>query len=105
VQAELARLHGDATVHLWTEAAGEWGVVGRPHEAAFCHWRAAELAGRDGLGTSAARLLRRAHAQARHHVPLLAAIERSRDDVLGAVPTLPGRRTARPARTAASHRS
>jgi hypothetical protein len=80
-RAELARLAGTAPVTHWTGAAGQWDLVGRPHEAAYCRWRAAEVARREGQGTLAARLLRRAHAQARGHVPLLAAIDRCREDL------------------------
>ncbi|WP_439936877.1 AAA family ATPase [Nocardia sp. N13] len=80
-RAELARLAGTAHVTHWTGAAEQWDLVGRPHEAAYCRWRAAEVALRDGQGVLAARLLRRAHAQARGHVPLLAAIDRCRVDV------------------------
>jgi hypothetical protein len=80
-RAELARLAGTAHVTHWTGAAEQWDLVGRPHEAAYCRWRAAEVALRDGQGTLATRLLRRAHAQARGHVPLLAAIDRCRADV------------------------
>ena len=75
-RAELARLTSTAQVAHWTGAAQQWDLVGRPHDAAYCRWRAAELALQEGEGTLAARLLRRAHAQARGHVPLLRTIER-----------------------------
>ena len=50
----------------------------RPHEAAYCRWRAAQAALRDGQGTVAARLLKRAAADAREHVPLSQAIAATR---------------------------
>jgi hypothetical protein len=76
-RAELARLHGVARLEHWVGAAEQWDLVGRPHEAAYARWRAAELALREGRGTLARRVLRRAHAQARGHVPLLRAIEQT----------------------------
>lgn len=75
-RAELARLTSTAQVAHWTGAAQQWDLVSRPHDAAYCRWRAAELALQQGEGTLAPRLLRRAHAQARGHVPLLQATER-----------------------------
>jgi tetratricopeptide (TPR) repeat protein len=72
--AELARLVGTPSLHLWAAAAGHWDRVGRPHEAAYCRWRAAQLALADGRRTVAQRLLRRAAYGAREHVPLSAAI-------------------------------
>lgn len=80
-RAELARLHGVAELQHWAGAAEQWDLVGRPHEAAYCRWRAAEVALLEGRGTLAGRLLRRAHAQARGHVPLLGVIDRTRDAV------------------------
>ena len=77
-RAELARLHGVAQLQHWIGAAEQWDLVGRPHEAAYSRWRAGELALEEGRGTLARRLLRRAHAQARGHVPLLGVIDRSR---------------------------
>ena len=82
-RAELARLAGTARVTHWTGAAEQWDLVGRPHDAAYCRWRAAEIALREGHGTLAARLLRRAHAQARGHVPLLREIDRCREALSG----------------------
>ena len=80
-QVELARLTGTARGAQWAGVAGQWDLVGRPHEAAYCRWRAAELALQEVEGTLAARLLRRAHAQARGHVPLLDVIDRCREGV------------------------
>ena len=76
-RAELARLHGFARLEHWVGAAEQWDLVGRPHEAAYARWRAAGLALREGRGTLARRVLRRAHAQARGHVPLLRVIEQT----------------------------
>jgi hypothetical protein len=77
-RAELARLHGVAQLQHWVGAAEQWDLVGRPHEAAYSRWRAGELALHEGRETLARRLLRRAHAQARGHVPLLGVVDRSR---------------------------
>ncbi len=72
--AELARLSGDETPDLWVRAAAEWDRITRPHEAAYARWRGAQVAVRDGQGTVAARLLKRAATDAREHVPLRRAI-------------------------------
>jgi tetratricopeptide (TPR) repeat protein len=74
-EAERARLHNKDTVDLWVEAARDWDHIQRPHDAAYCRWRAAQLALRGGQGTAAAKLLRRAAHDARQHVPLTAAID------------------------------
>jgi hypothetical protein len=68
--AELARLDAADTVDGWARAAVTWDGLHRPHDAAYCRWRAAECALRGGQGTIAAKLLRRAAADARGHVPL-----------------------------------
>ena len=73
-RAELARLAGSQGVESWRAAATAWDALDRPHDAAYCRWRAAQCALRDGQGTVAARLLRRAAADAREHVPLSEAI-------------------------------
>jgi hypothetical protein len=73
-EAEQARLHKKATVDLWTRAARDWDRVQRPHDAAYCRWRAAQLALKSGHGTVATKLLRRAAHDAKEHVPLAAAI-------------------------------
>jgi tetratricopeptide (TPR) repeat protein len=73
-EAERARLHKKATVDLWVQAARDWDRVQRRHDAAYCRWRAAQLALESGHGTVAAKLLRRAARDAMEHVPLAAAI-------------------------------
>jgi len=73
-EAERARLHKKETVDLWVQAARDWDRIQRPHDAAYCRWRAAQLASKDGHGTVAGNLLRRAAHDARAHVPLAAAI-------------------------------
>jgi hypothetical protein len=73
--AELARLGGADTTPMWLAADSEWSSLGRRHDAAYCHWRAAQAAIREGQGTVAARLLKRAAVDARGHEPLLAAID------------------------------
>ncbi|WP_167880295.1 ATP-binding protein [Nocardioides guangzhouensis] len=73
--AELARLTQDATVEQWTRAAAAWDRLHRPHDAAYCRWRGAQVALREGRATLGGRLLRRAATDAREHVPLSRAIE------------------------------
>jgi hypothetical protein len=77
-RAELARLHRVERLEHWVGAADQWDLVGRPHEAAYARWRAAGVALQEGRGALAARLLRRAHAQAHGHVPLIGLIDRTR---------------------------
>ena len=72
--AELARVRGEDTVDGWLAAVGSWDHVARPHDAAYCRWRAAQVALREGQGTVAARLLKKAALDAREHVPLSQAI-------------------------------
>ena len=76
--AELARCDGSETVQNWVRAAAGWDELARPHDAAYCRWRAAQVALRDGQGTLATRLLGRAATEAREHVPLSAAIAGTR---------------------------
>lgn len=76
--AELARLAGTATAADWLVAAGAWDRAGRPHPAAYCRWRAAQVALRTGQTDAAGKLLRRAARDANEHVPLLAAIRATR---------------------------
>ena len=75
--AEMARLDGTQTTGHWLAAVSEWDQIGRPHDAAYCRWRAAQVALREGQGTVAARLLKRAAVDAREHVPLSEAIART----------------------------
>jgi tetratricopeptide (TPR) repeat protein len=72
--AELARLVGSETVAVWQAAAEEWDAAHRPHDAAYCRWRAARVALRDADQELADRLLRRAARDAREHEPLSTAI-------------------------------
>ena len=78
-EAELARARGADGVDQWSRAAVAWGHLGRPHAAAYCRWRAAQAALREGQGAVATRLLRRAAAEAREHVPLSRAIAETSD--------------------------
>jgi hypothetical protein len=73
-RAELDRILGRDTAESWVRAAGCWDALHRPHDGAYCRWRAAQCAVREGQGTVARRLLARAAAQARTHVPLSRAI-------------------------------
>ena len=72
--AELSRAASADTVVEWAAAATAWDLARAPHDAAYCRWRAAQCALRVGQGTTAARLLRKAAADAREHVPLSRAI-------------------------------
>jgi tetratricopeptide (TPR) repeat protein len=73
-RAELSRSEGTATVDAWAAAAAEWDRITRPHDAAYCRWRAAQVAVREGRGSLAEQLLRRARSDARTHVPLARAV-------------------------------
>lgn len=73
-RAETARITGMASVDQWIRAATAWDRLTRVHDAAYCRWRAAQVAERAGQGTLASRLLRRAAADARSHAPLAEVI-------------------------------
>jgi hypothetical protein len=68
--AELARFDGADTVDGWLLAASQWGRLRAVHDAAYCRWRAAQVALHAGDGTATSRLLERAARDAREHVPL-----------------------------------
>jgi hypothetical protein len=72
--ADTAALTGSGSVAAWTAAAAAWDGLSAAHDAAYCRWRAAQAALRDGRGTVAARLLKKAASDAREHVPLAQAI-------------------------------
>jgi hypothetical protein len=72
--AELSRVAGEQSVETWLVAASAWDQLVRPHDAAYCRWRAAQVALSTGQGTVAMRLLGRATREAREHVPLSAAV-------------------------------
>lgn len=73
-EAELARVEATGSVQTWVRAAAAWDDVARPHDAAYCRWRAAQCALVQGQGSIAARLLKRASTDAHQHVPLREAI-------------------------------
>ena len=73
----MTRLNGEQSLERWTSAASAWDRLTRPHDAAYCRGRAAQVALREGQGTAAARLLRRAATDARAHLPLSEAIART----------------------------
>jgi hypothetical protein len=72
--AEAARGAGRGHSERWTGAAARWDMLQRPHDAAYCRWRAAQCAVAEGRGTLAARLLRHAASDASDHIPLTRAI-------------------------------
>ncbi len=72
--AEHSRLWGRDTAQEWLGAAASWDALERPFDSAYCRWRAAQVALRDGRGTVAGRLLGRAARDARKHAPLRDAI-------------------------------
>lgn len=72
--AELSRMRGRATAQQWLAAATSWDGLGRPFDSAYCRWRAAQVALREGRGSAAGRLLGRAARDARMHAPLSDAI-------------------------------
>jgi tetratricopeptide (TPR) repeat protein len=73
--AERARLTRSARVEHWVDVAHRWDLLRRPHDAAYCRWRGAQVAVAHGQGTLARRLLRRAAADALEHVPLSRSID------------------------------
>ena len=73
-KAERSRLLGGGAVEPWAAAAAEWDRLARPHDAAYCRWRGAEVALHTGQRMLAGRLLRRAATDAREHVPLRRAV-------------------------------
>jgi hypothetical protein len=73
-RAETARLSGSPSIPLWSQAAGAWDKIDRPHDAAYCRWRGAQDALAVGEPRTAQRMLRRAAQQAREHVPLATVI-------------------------------
>ena len=79
MRAEVARMAGTGTVELWADAAAQWDHLSWPHLAAYCRWRAAQVAGAAGEATIAARLLRRAARESRTHRPLHTAITSTTD--------------------------
>ena len=80
-QAETARLAGQPALELWATAAGKWDRLNRPHDAAYCRWRGAQVALVTDQGTIALRLLRRATREGREHDPFSAAIAETTDKV------------------------
>ena len=58
--AELERIRGSDGLESWLSAARSWDHVGRPHDAAYCRWRARRSPSAKAKGTVAARLLKRA---------------------------------------------
>ena len=81
--AESARLAGRQSLEPWVDAARQWDRLGRPHDAAYCRWRGAQVALAGGQGTIALRLLRRAAGEAREHVPLSSAIAETAEQAPG----------------------
>lgn len=75
--AERTRIQGTQTVEHWAAAAAEWDRLRHPYDAAYCRWRAAQVALAEGNATVAKRLLGRAGRQARGHAPLSSAIEKT----------------------------
>ena len=82
--AEQTRINGKQDVESWVSAANEWDKIKRLHDAAYCRWRAAEVALATEQGILAAKLLRRAEHQARLHVPLSGAVQRTGWHIAGA---------------------
>ena len=95
-EAELGRARGTDTTEQWQRVGSMWEELGHPHRSSYGWWRAARRALREPVDRpAAADALRRAHAAADGHVPLLAAISelagRLRLAGLGTHETLPGR--------------
>jgi hypothetical protein len=73
-RVELARADGVDRIEDWVHTASLWERLGRPHDKAYCMWRAARTAHREERGTLAARLLKTAAVDAGEHVPLAEAV-------------------------------
>ena len=70
--AELARIDGERHGRHWARAAASWDRLSPPHDAAYCRWRAAQVALREGAGhrgSAAAQAGRRGCARARAALP------------------------------------
>jgi hypothetical protein len=78
-EAELARLAGKQSIEVWARAATAWDKLARPFDAAYCRWRAAQVALTTGQATLSQRLLKRAAQDAREHAPLREAVRRAAD--------------------------
>ncbi len=76
-RAEVARLLGEDRIGYWVEAATEWDRLHRPHDSAYCRWRATQVASSEGRGALAARLRRRAASDAHGHLPLSRAVAKT----------------------------
>ena len=72
--AEMARGAGHQTTTLWVDAAALFDRVRRPHPAAYCRWRGAQVALASGRGRVASGLIDTALRDARQHQPLTDAI-------------------------------
>ena len=68
--AELGRLHGEDHLDTWLAAVRTWDGLRRPHEAAYCRWRAAQVALRERPGHRRCAPAQGAARDAREHVPL-----------------------------------
>jgi len=75
--AELAKLAGEDSVDHWVRAATAWDDLTHVYDAAYCRWRAAQVALATSHGTAARRLLKRAATDARGHLPLSEAIRQT----------------------------
>lgn len=58
-EAEQRRGNGTADRAVWQEALASWEIPGQPHRIAYCAFRAAEAAAREGEREQATALLRR----------------------------------------------
>jgi hypothetical protein len=83
MRAEVARMAGSATVEPWADGAAKWDQLSRPHLAAYCRWRAAQVARAAGQTSIASRLLRRAARESRTHRPLNAVITNAAQEAQG----------------------
>ena len=70
----MDRLAGGHDVRPWLAAASAWDTLGRPHDAAYARWRAAQAHIATGQAGRVPALLRRAARDAREHQPLLAVV-------------------------------
>lgn len=69
--AELARAAGSLALGRWVDVATLWDRLGRPHDASYARWRAAQAATASSRYDTAQRLIRRATRDASEHRLLL----------------------------------
>jgi DNA-binding CsgD family transcriptional regulator/tetratricopeptide (TPR) repeat protein len=63
-RAELGRAEERTDPEQWSQAAGQWDLLGHPLPASYCRWREAEARLSDGVDATGIAALRTAHQMA-----------------------------------------